>query len=189
MTESHNKLDSFFDCQTKIVAGVFIVLDFIVLLGILGSLVFLMYYCYSNVQYVMSLLSHAQVISLQNFVLIISPIIELILFISLLAIIHIGLYVSIISPLIDQDEDFRLREFIPNIINSLGLPFLTVIGSLMTVSILDIIMNLILKLHNNSGIEQNEILINIGLILGIVIAILGLSVLIKTEHTVLDRSK
>lgn len=177
-------IEEFFKKQTLAIGFVFIFLDIIVLLTILFSVIFLIPYYLLHIVDLDLLSGHSW--NLQNFVLVVTPVIEFVLFIAILAIIHIGIYISIITPILIK-SDLILDQLMPEIIKYLGLPFLTVVGSLLSVTMLNIVMILFQKIYiNDDGMKKDEIVFHISLIIGIVIAILGLAILIRTEHSILE---
>ena len=176
------------DIQIKAIGVVFILIDILLVITIIFSLILLIiFYCTHLDQ--IDFLSNTSNLNLQNFIMTFTPIIEFILFITILAIICAGIYISIIHRIF-IDSNLSLSELIPETVKFFGLPFLTMVGSLFAVSILNIIMSLYKKSHiDHTSISQNEYLFNFGLIICIVLSILALSVLIKVEHLIQNQKE
>jgi hypothetical protein len=171
------------DIQIQFIGLIFIIIDFLLIFTVFLSLGLLIIFYYTNLSRI-NFFSDISNLNLQNFIMTFTPLIEFILFITILVIICAGIYVSIIHKIF-VDRNLSLSQLIPDIVKFFGLPFLTMVGSLLAVSMLNIIMMIYKKSHiDNNVITQNEYLFDFGLILCIVIAIIGLSILIKTEHQI-----
>lgn len=126
--------------------------------------------------------------TLHVFVSNVLPLIDFALLDAVLFMVAVGIRVVIVEPL-KVKREFKLKKAVPNITKYLGLPFLTMIASILTVSILELAAELYVVLQRDTPIEDKKFLYYIFLILSISFAIVAISMLIKTEHKLLDHSE
>lgn len=134
------------------------------------------------------IIRHEPNTTLHEFVRNVSPLIEFALFDTILLILATGIYIIIIIPVI-ENKKFQLEMTVNSLTKYLSFPFLTMIGSILTVSILHIITLLFLMLQDDKNLYVQDFLLYILLIIGISIAIVAISILIKTEHSSMKNSE
>jgi hypothetical protein len=120
--------------------------------------------------------------TLQSFVKNVAPLIDFALLDSVLIIVAIGIYVIIIMPL-KEERRFRLKETTENILQYLGLPFLSMVLSILTVSILEIVAELYILLQSGNKNFDDQIFFRyVVMVLIISVAIIAISLLMKIEY-------